>query len=51
MLGYGGTDIPQEFKEYTTKKLSDDLAALLDLIEVKKAVSPFHGLHTPLDNQ
>jgi len=40
MLGYSGrgTDEPEDFAEYTTKKLSDDLAALLDLIEVEKAV-------------
>jgi soluble epoxide hydrolase/lipid-phosphate phosphatase len=39
MLGYGGTDKPQAAEEYSTKKLSADLAALLDVIEVSKAVS------------
>jgi len=38
MLGYGGTDKPHGPAEYTTKKLSDDLAALLDFIGVQKAV-------------
>ena len=38
MLGYGGTDKPLDTIEYTTKRLSDDLAALLDLISVEKAV-------------
>jgi hypothetical protein len=38
MLGYGGTDKPQEAFEYNTKILCDDLAALLDLLEVEKAV-------------
>ncbi|KAK7060346.1 hypothetical protein VNI00_001111 [Paramarasmius palmivorus] len=39
MLGYGGTDKPTDPSEYSTKKLCNDLAALLDLLEVKKAVS------------
>lgn len=39
MLGYGDSDKPKELAAYTTKLLSDDLAALLDLIEVPKAVS------------
>ncbi|TFY54888.1 hypothetical protein EVG20_g9527 [Dentipellis fragilis] len=38
MLGYGDTDKPHDFNEYTTKRLSDDLAALLDAIGVQKAV-------------
>jgi hypothetical protein len=38
MLGYGGTSKPTEAKEYTTKKLCADLAALLDLLGVRKAV-------------
>jgi len=38
MLGYGGTDKPTDPKYYSTKSLSADLAALLDLIGVKKAV-------------
>lgn len=39
MLGYGGTDKPSDFAEYTTRQLSDDLAAILDFIEVPKAAS------------
>ncbi|TFK55629.1 alpha/beta-hydrolase [Heliocybe sulcata] len=38
MLGYGGTDKPKETKEYSPKRLSDDMAALLDLDEIRKAV-------------
>ncbi|KAI5893700.1 alpha/beta-hydrolase [Schizophyllum commune H4-8] len=38
MLGYGGTDKPHDAAEYTTKKLCNDLAALLDLLDVRKAV-------------
>lgn len=38
MLGYGGTDKPIEAVEYSTKKLSADLAALLDLLDVQRAV-------------
>lgn len=39
MLGYGQTDKPESADEYTTKKLSADLAALLDFLEIDKAVS------------
>ena len=39
MLGYGGTDKPQAAEEYSTRKLSADLAALLDVVGVHKAVS------------
>ncbi|KAF9266318.1 epoxide hydrolase [Marasmius fiardii PR-910] len=38
MLGYGGTDKPEDASEYTTKKLCNDLSALLDLMEIKRAV-------------
>lgn len=38
MLGYGQTDKPDEPEEYSLKKLSDDLAALLDHISSPKAV-------------
>ena len=43
MLGYGGTDKPLAAEEYSTKKLCADLAALLDVVGVSKAVS----LHLP----
>ena len=39
MLGYGGTDKPLAAEEYSTKKLCADLAALLDVVGVSKAVS------------
>jgi soluble epoxide hydrolase/lipid-phosphate phosphatase len=39
MLGYGGTDKPKSPAEYSPKKLCDDLAALLDLLEIKTVVS------------
>ncbi|KII94869.1 hypothetical protein PLICRDRAFT_98013 [Plicaturopsis crispa FD-325 SS-3] len=38
MLGYGGSDKPKEPEDYTTKRLSSDLAALLDLVGVRQAV-------------
>ncbi|KAF8655339.1 hypothetical protein AX16_003112 [Volvariella volvacea WC 439] len=38
MLGYGETDKPTDPSEYSTKKLSDDLAALLDLLGIDRAV-------------
>jgi soluble epoxide hydrolase/lipid-phosphate phosphatase len=38
MLGYGQTDMPSDSKAYSTKRLCDDLAALLDLLGIKKAV-------------
>lgn len=48
MLGYGGSDKPVDPSEYSTKKLCSDLVALLDLLDVKKAVgiaydSSYHG--------
>ena len=39
MLGYGGTDKPLAAEEYSTKMLCADLAALLDVVGVSKAVS------------
>lgn len=39
MLGYGGTDKPADPSEYSTKKLCADLAALLNFLAIKKAVS------------
>lgn len=38
MLGYGGTTKPVDASEYSTKKLCNDLAALLDCLGVKRAV-------------
>jgi len=42
MLGYGGTDKPFDASEYSTRKLCGDLAALLDLLDIKKAVVVGH---------
>ncbi|KIO12328.1 hypothetical protein M404DRAFT_124329 [Pisolithus tinctorius Marx 270] len=42
MLGYGKTDMPTETSAYSTKNLSNDLAALLDHIGVQKAVVVGH---------
>lgn len=39
MLGYGKTDMPLEASAYSTKRLCDDLVALLDHLGVQKAVS------------
>lgn len=39
MLGYGGTEKPLDAEEYSTKKLCADLAALLDVVGVSRAVS------------
>jgi len=38
MLGYGGSEKPAETEAYTFRKLSGDLAALLDVAGVQKAV-------------
>ncbi|KAK2466015.1 hypothetical protein APHAL10511_001656 [Amanita phalloides] len=38
MLGYGGTDKPKDPAEYSPKKICDDLAALLDVLQVTRAV-------------
>ncbi|KAG6861576.1 hypothetical protein C0995_014872 [Termitomyces sp. Mi166 len=38
MLGYGGTDKPQDPSDYSTRRLCADLAALLDLLAVQRAV-------------
>ena len=43
MLGYGGTDKPLAVEEYSTKKLCADLAALLDIVGVSRAVSSRQG--------
>jgi len=38
MLGYGQTDKPLAIADYTLKKLTDDLAALLDTVNIPKVV-------------
>jgi len=42
MLGYGGTDAPADARAYTTRRLADDLAALLDLLGVQRAIVVGH---------
>ncbi|EIN10999.1 alpha/beta-hydrolase [Punctularia strigosozonata HHB-11173 SS5] len=42
MLGYGTTDKPYDIGAYTTKRLCEDLVALLDHIGVRKAVMIGH---------
>ncbi|EIN03457.1 alpha/beta-hydrolase [Punctularia strigosozonata HHB-11173 SS5] len=42
MLGYGTTDKPYDVGAYTTKRLCEDLVALLDHIGVRKAVMIGH---------
>ena len=48
MLGYGGTDKPLALEEYSTKRLCADLAALLDIIGVSRAVSLSRSLQGSL---
>ncbi|KAI9000770.1 alpha/beta-hydrolase [Trametes punicea] len=38
MLGYGGTDKPEDAAEYTPRKISNDIAALMDLLHLQKAI-------------
>jgi len=42
MLGYGQTDKPSAIAEYTWKKLTGDLAALLDTAGTAKVVRIIH---------
>ena len=49
MLGYGGTDKPLAAEEYSMKRLCADLAALLDIIGVSRAVSSRIGSGCLLD--
>lgn len=39
MLGYGQSDKPRDPQEYSLKRISSDLASILDVIRVRKAVS------------
>jgi soluble epoxide hydrolase/lipid-phosphate phosphatase len=45
MLGYGGTQKPIEASDYSSKKICADLAALLDLLEIKCAVCMKETVH------
>ena len=47
MLGYGQTDKPLAIADYTLKKLADDLAALLDTVNIPKVVRTIHATHSP----
>lgn len=42
MLGYGDTEKPGDIECYTIKSLCDDMAALLDSLNVDKAVSAYY---------
>ncbi|KAJ7831885.1 Alpha/Beta hydrolase protein [Mycena leptocephala] len=42
MLGYGGSDAPVDPAQYTTKRLTGDLAALLTVLRVDRAVVVGH---------
>ena len=44
MLGYGQTDKPHAIEDYTLKKLADDLAALLDVVEISEVVRTTHTI-------
>lgn len=49
MLGYGGTDKPTTIKEYTSKKVAAEVAAILDHEDLKKVIVVGHdmgGLHS-----
>ncbi|KAM5534845.1 hypothetical protein V8D89_010792 [Ganoderma adspersum] len=37
-LGYGGSDKPEDAKYYTSRRICDDIAALMDLLQLPKAV-------------
>ncbi|KAI0751045.1 alpha/beta-hydrolase [Daedaleopsis nitida] len=41
-LGYGGTDQPEDAIHYTPKRITDDIAALLDILQIPKAVIVGH---------
>jgi len=38
MLGYGGTSKPVDASAYSTKNLCADLVALLDFLQIRRAV-------------
>lgn len=40
--GYGGTDAPKAVEDYNLVKLTDDLAGLLDALEIERAVFAGH---------
>ena len=44
-LGYGGTDKPESESEYTPRKITGDIAALMDLLQIPRAVSRVHIQH------
>jgi len=46
MLGYAGTDKPQDVGEYTNKRLCADLVAILDLIGLQKIVRIKYLIHS-----
>lgn len=42
LLGYGGTDKPTEVAAYTTKKMSEEVVAILDAEGVNRVVGVAH---------
>lgn len=38
MLGYGATDMPHDSSAYSTKNICNDISALLDFLDIPKAV-------------
>ena len=38
MLGYGETDMPHHASAYSMKNICNDISALLDFLEIPKAV-------------
>lgn len=44
MLGYGETDMPHDSSAYSTKNICNDISALLDFLEIPKAVRWSHLL-------
>jgi soluble epoxide hydrolase/lipid-phosphate phosphatase len=44
MLGYGETDMPHNASAYSMKNICNDISALLDFLEIPKAVRWFYLL-------
>lgn len=42
LLGYGGTDKPEVLEAYRLKSMSDDMASLLDHLQIKEVLAVGH---------